>query len=1421
MNCKKLFLLLMPFLLIGLVNAMDLSDYPNMFIQDNGFNGILVVSDTAPADDVIGITDIASSLQYTTEPSGTSEGGTTVTKIEVGTTKLASQVTNPDAHNLILVGMLKRDSYKGNHLIDRYYSGNPSGGLIKLIRNGDNYVLIATGDSTINVREATKVLANYGDYNLDGMEYEIQGSVEPSCNDSDGGKDFYIKGVVNNNERSSEDFCNKGYAVNRPSTEVDSCSGSDCYAIDYYCNGDITTWDRYQCPYGCDDGACKEKEITCTDSDNGIDYYNKGYVTGAGGDIHYDFCDTSYPGRLYEQYCTSSQSHNENTLKYQCPYGCEDGACINKTKCYSDADCPSTTEKYCSGNSACVATQTYKCRNPGQTNAYCEKYTGGAGCRNCEYGCEDGACIQQQNDCVGIYLRDSDRDGYKEISNCKELQCINNDLKSNYELTRDISCSETRNWNSGKGFQPIGVLAYDGTRYLGDIGFNGNFKGNGHVITNLYINRPSTDDVGLFGYVLHGTISDAGIVDAYITGHDRVGALVGFMDDRYQYKKRVYNCFSTGTINGNQRVGGLIGYLYDSTMSDSYSTASVAGGSQIGGLLGSYMYSTVSDSYATGTVTGSEKVGGLIGYIRGAGSVKAKVKNSFATGNIMQCRGDCGGLIGYVLDYHLLTNNAHANNIRDCIGTYTNRGSGSSDCAYYGGADNFKDDVYPANEPMSFWKFFRTWEERKNDYPSLTWQNLGENIGGSDKECKAIFSHCSCSYTCIEVVVGEARPDCARECIQQSQAPYIPNCGYVNGVCKDLNEDREEICGDLLYFTSHNCPHCEKQDIVIKKLDENIDCLDIKWVNLVSQASSDQGNINRYDVSAVPTMVFIQDDCTKKKIGYTDYDALKHWLYYGSCQDNTCIGEGEEGSRFNNDICCSGLSKIDNSRKAGDTCVAPSDGSFVCSYCGNGICGRGENECNCKIDCKENTIIRVNLNEKFSLKEQQTAYVIDYRNLKIKLNKIIEECAAYSSTNSGGAGCKLIGAHVSVEMPSKCSTNSYTESCASTGTEFILKEGESKEVFGAELSLLDLDRNSGLFVLKKQTQTDYVDVYISPESQTINYGDHAKYVVTIVDKHPPADCPTGAECLIAPYEYEINVKNLPFDKDYPKRIKLGAGQKDSFTLIVKPYNVVEESIELVEERQTESREVGSSSSTRISKITGNAVAEPVKNIEEEAVSIRPYYAREYKFSVTAKLSGNSRIQDSAYAVLKINPNIPPPQFPGEEINIKLYKGWNLISLPGKLVTFSDNGCTSNRKLLGFVYLKEKQKYVSLQEAQEILGDDLGEYLAKNSFWIYSYEECKLRARLDMAISYSGINLYEGWNLMPITEDMLGGYLGDILSDCEIEKIYKWQASKQQWDKITLDYSFLETELSYGFLAKANNYCTLGGVDILLPQEMPE
>lgn len=173
MNHKKLVLLIIFLLLTSIVSALDLSDYPNMFIEGSKFKGILAIADNAPAEDVMGISDIAMSLQYKSET--TTSGTVTVKRIDVGATKLASEVTNPDAQNLILVGMQKRDADYGNPLIDRFYSGNPDGYLIKLIKNGDYYVLIATGDTTQNVREATRILTNYKNYNLEGMAFTVNG----------------------------------------------------------------------------------------------------------------------------------------------------------------------------------------------------------------------------------------------------------------------------------------------------------------------------------------------------------------------------------------------------------------------------------------------------------------------------------------------------------------------------------------------------------------------------------------------------------------------------------------------------------------------------------------------------------------------------------------------------------------------------------------------------------------------------------------------------------------------------------------------------------------------------------------------------------------------------------------------------------------------------------------------------------------------------------------------------------------------------------------------------------------------------------------------------------------------------------------------------------------------------------------------
>ncbi|MGC8845691.1 MAG: hypothetical protein ACP5QY_07555, partial [Candidatus Hydrogenedens sp.] len=88
-------------------------------------------------------------------------------------------------------------------------------------------------------------------------------------------------------------------------------------------------------------------------------------------------------------------------------------------------------------------------------------------------------------------------------------------IDGNYSLTNNIDASDTINWNSGAGFEPIQ-------------NFTGIFAGNGYLIFDLYINRPSQDYVGFFGFVEDtGRIYDVYISKANITGRDAVGILAG------------------------------------------------------------------------------------------------------------------------------------------------------------------------------------------------------------------------------------------------------------------------------------------------------------------------------------------------------------------------------------------------------------------------------------------------------------------------------------------------------------------------------------------------------------------------------------------------------------------------------------------------------------------------------------------------------------------------------------------------------------------------------------------------------------------------------------------------------------------------------------------------------------------------------
>jgi hypothetical protein len=72
-----------------------------------------------------------------------------------------------------------------------------------------------------------------------------------------------------------------------------------------------------------------------------------------------------------------------------------------------------------------------------------------------------------------------------------------------------------------------------------------------------------------------------------------------------------------------------------------------------------------------------------------------------------------------------------------------------------------------------------------------------------------------------------------------------------------------------------------------------------------------------------------------------------------NCEDcEICIPEGGAAPVIPGiPDCCDGLTAIGCDAPDELGFCQPCDGAFYCAYCGNGICGLGENECNCPKDC--------------------------------------------------------------------------------------------------------------------------------------------------------------------------------------------------------------------------------------------------------------------------------------------------------------------------------------------------------------------------------------------------------------------------------------------------------------------------------------
>ncbi len=212
-----------------------------------------------------------------------------------------------------------------------------------------------------------------------------------------------------------------------------------------------------------------------------------------------------------------------------------------------------------------------------------------------------------------------------------------------FKVTADINLTSYlaeggAGYNAGAGWNPIG----SGKSFLGV------FDGGGHTISGLWINRPGLGSVGLFGYIDDATIKSLAVsLDAKgVKGNNKVGGLVG-----YSKNSTITSCAVIGEENAviqyyyGYSFGGLVGETYEGGIEACYAAVNVEGYNLIGGLVGNNT-ATITNSYATGAITarGTTGVyfGGLVGYNG------ASIINSFATGNVTG-EGtllNSGGLVG-------------------------------------------------------------------------------------------------------------------------------------------------------------------------------------------------------------------------------------------------------------------------------------------------------------------------------------------------------------------------------------------------------------------------------------------------------------------------------------------------------------------------------------------------------------------------------------------------------------------------------------------------------------------------------------------------------------------------------------------------------------------------------------------------------
>lgn len=162
------------------------------------------------------------------------------------------------------------------------------------------------------------------------------------------------------------------------------------------------------------------------------------------------------------------------------------------------------------------------------------------------------------------------------------------------------------------------------------------------------------------------------------------------------------------------------------------------------------------------------------------------------------------------------------------------------------------------------------------------------------------------------------------------------------------------------------------------------------------------------------------------------------------------------------------------------------------------------------------------------------------------------------------------------------------------------------------------------------------------------------------------------------------------------------------------------------------------------------------------------------------------------------------------VEVDVVKGWNIIAgiLPNEAITADSQIKVSDIKAVWY-YAPNLKKYVQIHPNLDMSAQIDDDVALTSSMWVYSNKVGRLKySTLEDYMPLSMRTLSSGYNFFTITPDIEGLTFEDIEGGCNIEKIFGWDSSVQNWVVFPLDEDFHKDTMGFGLIVKVSSDCTL-------------